>query len=305
MTVPVMAGTPPRNESCSTMANKSCALCGGSSLTVYLEKDKYQIRKCSACSLVYLNHEFKEGGLSEFYSVDYFQTGSDGRGYEDYEACERFLTLNFMRRIKRVSTYVTAGNVLDLGCGYGFFLRCLGENYEGVGLDVSNHAVRVAREKYGVNAQAGLLERNSFPPNYFSLITLWDVLEHLPDPKETFEILRSIMKDDGVMVLTTGNVDSIAAKLWGKRWHLYTVPEHLWFFSPHTLANLLNQTGFRVVEMHSDWCFYSIDYLIERLLKTLFEARWAVSLIPFKTAAKKILIPFSLFDITYCLCRKA
>ena len=171
-------------------------------------------------------------------------------------------------------------------------------------MDISEHAVEIAREKYGHNVKQGVLEEGTFPPSRFSLISMWDVIEHLPEPKRTLEVLHTNLKDDGVIVLVTGNVNSFLAKISGKRWHLYTLPEHLWFFSPETLSALLAECGFKILELRTEWSYYSMLYILERLLKTVFNARSMVQYIPFQPLLKKVVLPISLFDTMYVVARK-
>jgi len=280
-----------------------CAICGSGDSTMHHVKDNFEIRRCSSCSIVHLNQPSNSDWAGEFYSMEYFE-GAGEKGYASYQHCENFLTLNFRRRVRQLSRYVPEGNVLDVGCGYGFFLKCLGEQYKGCGIDVSEHAVRVAREMYGLDVKSGVLNYETFEPNYFSLITLWDTIEHLPDPRYTFEILHRMLKEDGVVALTTGNVESLVARICGKRWHLYSFPEHLWFFSPRTLRDLLEKTGFRIVEFRNEWCYYSIHYLIERVLKTLLRAPSVVERIPFEAFLRRAVVPVSLLDVMYVICRK-
>jgi 2-polyprenyl-3-methyl-5-hydroxy-6-metoxy-1,4-benzoquinol methylase len=253
---------------------------------------------------VYLDHDPDEGSLPRFYSQEYFESGADDRGYENYGGCERFLTMNFTRRIERLTRYVPGGPVLDVGCGYGYFLKCLGSQYKGVGIDISEHATRIAIEKYGLDAKTGVLTPSSFPPEHFSLVTMWDVIEHLPDPKRTLSAARDVLKPDGVLALTTGNVGSMTARLCRSKWHLYTLPDHLWFFSEKTIRSLLEETGFRVIELRTEWCYYSIDYLIERLFKTVFNNRDLARRAGAESIFGRWTIPFNLFDVMYVVCGK-
>jgi 2-polyprenyl-3-methyl-5-hydroxy-6-metoxy-1,4-benzoquinol methylase len=269
-----------------------------------MEKDGFQILRCRACALVFLGHDTDLNSLKKFYSKDYFQAGPDHRGYENYKDCEKFLTTNYKRRIRHLNRFVQGGNVLDVGCGYGFFLACLDHSFAGVGLDISEHAIEIARTTYGIDARTGPLTSSMFPADHFSLITMWDVIEHLSDPTVTLEIIHTILKNDGILALTTGNVDSMTARLTGRRWHLYTVPDHLSFFSRNTLRHLLEQTGFRVIEMRSEWSYYSIDYLIERISKTLFRSRIITRNVPLKPMLARVIIPFTLFDVMYVVCQK-
>lgn len=273
-------------------------------MPVCLEMGEFRIRKCESCSIVFLDHHPDPDMLRAFYSEEYFRAGGDDRGYESYADCEPFLTKTFRNRVARLHRHVPGGNVLDIGCGYGFFLKCLDDRFKGIGLDISEHAVRVAREESGVEAGVGPLTRSAFPVDHFSLVTMWDVIEHLPDPRDTLDIVHGVLKDDGVLALTTGNVESVAARVSGKRWHLFTLPDHLWFFSRRTLTDLLEKVGFRVVEIRNEWSYYSVDYLIERAAKTLVRSRSLTRRMPLKSVLRRATIPFTLFDVLYVVCRK-
>ena len=286
------------------MAHKGCKICGAVSASPFVEKNGFRVVKCDSCSVAFLDYDPDDDRLRQFYSEGYFESGPDLRGYESYGACESFLTMNFERRIERLSPHVSSGRVLDLGCGYGYFLRCLGGQYKGTGMDISEHAVKSAREKFGLDVRAGVLTESSFPPGHFSLVTMWDVIEHLPDPKSTLLNVRAVLKDDGVLAMTTGDSGSLVAKLCRGRWHLLTLPEHLWFFSERTLRNLLEATGFRVIDVRREWCYYSVDYLVERLLKTLFNSRKPVQPAGEKSWLNRWAIPFNLFDVMYVVCRR-
>jgi SAM-dependent methyltransferase len=286
------------------VTQKNCKICGGRSASPFNEKDGFRILKCDSCSVVFLDHDPHLDSLRRFYSEEYFESGTDCRGYESYEDCEKFLTTNFQHRIERLGRYVSGGRVLDVGCGYGYFLRCLGPEFQGVGIDISEYAVRFARERFGLDATAGTLTETSFPNGHFSLVTMWDVIEHLPDPAGTLAIVRTALEDDGVLALTTGDVGSVAARLSGGRWHLFTVPDHLWFFSERTLRELLDRTGFRVIELRREWCYYSVDYLVERFLKTVFRSRRPVQRPGAASWLARLSIPVNLFDIMYVVCRR-
>jgi len=279
-------------------------ICGGQSASPFVEKDGFRILKCDTCSVVFLDYDPDGDSLRHFYSREYFESGSDCRGYESYDECERFLTMNFERRLKRLARYVPSGPVLDVGCGYGYFLRCLGPEYEGQGSDISDHAVRIARERFALNVTAGALTETSFPQGRFSLVTLWDVVEHLPDPGRTLAIVRTVLRDDGLLALTTGDVGSVVARLCRGNWHLFTLPDHLWFFSERTLRELLDRTGFRVIELRREWCYYTLDYLVERVLKTAFRVRRRAGDILTMSRFGRLPVPVNLFDIMYVVCRR-
>jgi SAM-dependent methyltransferase len=283
---------------------KQCALCGSKNSKLHLNKDGYNILQCKDCSFIFLDYEPDDFKQKEFYSIEYFKGLTDGRGYEDYESDKIFLKKNFRRRSKHLNKYVKSGNVLDLGCAYGFFLDVLGENFDRFGMDISEHALKVANAKFNINAKIGPLKANSYPNNFFSLITMWDVPEHLHNLKSDFKICHNILMESGILALQTGDVGSLFARICGKKWHLYTVPEHLWYFSFSTLEKLAHDSGFEVVEMKHEWNYYSLDYLIERFVKTVFEKRSIYLSLPFKSFLRKMTIPVMFLDEIGAVLRK-
>ena len=86
-----------------------------------------------------------------------------------------------------------------------------------------------------------------FPAGSFDLVTLWDVIEHVPDPQALLREARAMLKPDGVLILETQNIDSGFARLLGKRWQHFKHEEHLFHFSPRTIGPLLAQAGFELV----------------------------------------------------------
>jgi hypothetical protein len=97
-------------------------------------------------------------------------------------------------------------------------------------------------------------------------------------------------------VLSTGDVDSLVAKISGTRWHLYTLPEHLFFFSRPALRVLLEQHGLRVVRMRAHGARYPIGYLVERLRKTLLGKPQRRGHSP-RWPGARLSVPVNLFDI--------
>jgi SAM-dependent methyltransferase len=98
------------------------------------------------------------------------------------------------------------GRVLDIGCGGGWFLRAAADRgWTGVGVDLSPAAVRHARSTLGVDARAGALDQQGFVPGSFDLVTLWNVLEVLPDPLATLVSARALLRPGGALYLRTQN----------------------------------------------------------------------------------------------------
>lgn len=136
---------------------------------------------------------------------------------------------------------------LDVGCGFGFFLAALEERaIPAVGIDLDGHAVAHARQWFGVDARRGsLAEAAELPP--VDLLSLWEVLEHQPDPTTFLREVRDRIAPGGHLVGSVPNAEGIAARLRGVRWRMVYPPDHLHYFGPGSLEEILRRTGFEPV----------------------------------------------------------
>lgn len=144
------------------------------------------------------------------------------------------------------------GWILDLGCATGLFLHelCQGGQWQGIGLDINEGALAVARRQ-AVAVLCGEAGELGLPSAFFDVVTMWDVIEHVPDPVGTLAEVRRILRAGGVLLLSTVNGESWQARLWGRYWGGWDVPRHLQVFSSQTLRRLLENTGFEVVKRFS------------------------------------------------------
>lgn len=158
------------------------------------------------------------------------------------------------------------GQLLDVGCATGMFVCVAHEaGWEAAGLDASTWAIARARGHCPGSAfVAGLLEQTAFPEEKFNVITLWDVLEHVRSPVETLSCVYRWLAPKGWLFLNLPNADSVIANLMGKRWVLL-LREHLWYFSPTTMARLLRQNGFELVRTRPNFVRFSLTNIVGRL----------------------------------------
>jgi len=122
-----------------------------------------------------------------------------------------------------------------------------GSSWEKYGIELSEEARKVAKGK-GINAFE-TLEGASFPEEFFDVVTMFAVIEHLLDPKAVVKELTKILKRDGLFVIMTGDVKSLKARKKGKNWHMYRPPEHLYFFCAQSLDFLMDSFGFKKVKI--------------------------------------------------------
>jgi SAM-dependent methyltransferase len=230
------------------------------------------------------------------YGERYFAGRDLGPGYDDYGALEVALRHNFARRVRALGPPRSGARLLDLGPAFGYAVdEARRAGWWATGLEVSRAAATRAAVVAGAGGIAvGDAQRAPFAAASFDAITLWDVLEHLPDPHAAVAEVARLLRPGGRLALTTGDVGSLAARVTGARWHLYSIPEHLFFYSRESLRRLLAAHGLRVERMRAEAARYPLGYLLERLRKSLLGLG---SRGPSRWPGVRLAVPVNLFDV--------
>lgn len=248
-----------------------CLLCGADDLwTTRLVKDGYAVEDCGTCGLTQLHPCPSESELAALYDADYFSGMGDG--YSAYGEQQAEYAATFNEDLDRLARWKPTGRVLDVGCGYGYFLGpALARDYDAYGMDLSDHAAAVARVHHpgrvftGTPAQA--LGDATAP---FDVIYASHLIEHIPSPVAYLRTLRAHLRDDGVLMLITPNQASLLARFSGKRWVSYKVPEHVAFYTPATMTRLLERAGYAVEAIDPAYQYYRLPFVAKRL-RELFD----------------------------------
>jgi 2-polyprenyl-3-methyl-5-hydroxy-6-metoxy-1,4-benzoquinol methylase len=241
------------------METVACNLCHGSraselyNLPDYLlqhPETRTRLVRCQECGLVYQNPRPTLEEMAQYYPNDYecYNPETD-LGHNSW-LLEQALQYGVRRRCRSVTRYKQGGRLLDVGCATGTFLRGMAPlpGWEVYGIDISPHASRIAREKYGLDVRTSDLEHADFPEAYFDAITLWEVLEHLHDPAASLQRIYRLLKPDGLLVLRVPNIESWDARLFGPCWAGLDSPRHLYVFSTRTLHQYLALSGFTILQ---------------------------------------------------------
>lgn len=217
--------------------------------------------RCECCGLVYLDLDVSAEEMRQFYSKEYFSGGEDRRGYADYVGDHETLYLSFRQKLTGIEKRKVPGRLLDIGCATGYFLDVAREHgWEVYGQEVSEFAGGVAAERHGDHVFIGDMDGVQLPPESLDVVTLWDVIEHLDDPVGVLRRARQLLKPDGLVVICTGDIDSLLARLQGRRSRIYNPPQHLYYFSRRTLSRTLECAGFRMLEVSDDWKSMTLEY---------------------------------------------
>jgi len=145
------------------------------------------------------------------------------------------------------------GKILDVGCNTGENLRALGSGWEMVGVELSPVLASIAAGINKCRVYDCPIEKLEEKNESFDVITAYAVIEHVFDPIEFIHELKNLLKQEGLLVLMTGDKDSSLAKKMGNEWPLYISKDHVSFFSEKSLEILLLNAGFKILE--KNWRF--------------------------------------------------
>lgn len=201
--------------------------------------------------------------LEALYGETVFTLPGNDQYYEDDKT-----NLAAARARRRwVERTVPSGRLLDIGCGCGHFLAVLdASRWSAQGIDLSPHAVHRARQRFNVCCEARPFAE--LPDSWrgcFDAVTMWDVIEHVPDPFAALTSAASMLRPGGSLFLSTPDISAIAARVLGKRWHYIDPMQHICLFSRDSLIQLCARTGLQAARSRSFGRSYTLGYFLYRV----------------------------------------
>jgi len=245
----------------------NCNICGNNNTETVAIQNGFNVVRCRSCSLVYVNPRPSSEALIEMYNTYH------SRDSKAPESWSYLMKKNFMHASeilqkafplpphpplgKSIRLATEGGReggerrLLDIGCGYGYFLEIMRENgWDVSGVDPSANTLKIAGKK-GLNVMQGTIERINYPENSFDAVTMFYVLEHLPDPYDALKKILMMLKPRGMLILRIPHTTPIVKflSLLGIKNNLYDAPFHLYDFSPETMTSLLKKAGFSSIKI--------------------------------------------------------
>ncbi len=230
----------------------------------FIARDRTMLR-CPACAAIWVAEGLAvdTAGVSIYESDQpiFFEDQN-----ETYYLGEAALT-NARAKLDVLRAHVPhGGSLLDVGAGFGHFLKVCGDFYRAVGAEVSPVAVEWSRREFGVeNLCASIDALGPLRDGPYDAVTLWDVVEHLPDVDLALREIRLRLRPGGKLIISTPDAGSIVARLLGRRWHYLDPVQHILLFNRRNLTSLLARHGFEVVAVGSMGHRYRLDYVFARL----------------------------------------
>jgi len=253
-----------KTENCNLCGRESYRVIYNSTIRTPLEKTDFsvfsshreypRIVKCNNCGLVYANPRDEEPVLNKKYE----ELGSD-----EYLVAESERTLTFRKDANSVKRYCRSGRILDVGCSTGIFLTQFGDNWEKYGVEPSTVNAKIAKSRFGLNIYNSAINELDFEVKFFNVITMWDVLEHLSNPKDVLKKLYENLKPSGYLIICTPDIGSMFSRVTGKRW-LHLTRQHLYYFDRKTLLKTIKISGFSIRRVSTYTRIFTLKYLMRR-----------------------------------------
>lgn len=236
---------------------KSCPICEHKEFTEFLTctdffttSETFDIKRCNQCSFLFTQNFPSEAIIGKYYEVPEYVSHSDTKkGIVNYlyHLARRYMLTRKANLVESISGS-TNGDILDYGCGTGYFLQTMGNRgWKITGIEKSDSARAFAGKEFNLSInEPDFL--TIIPDESCDVITLWHVLEHIENLEFLLMQLKRIMKPNGSIIFALPNSDSYDAKYYGEYWAAFDVPRHLWHFSPKTIQLLGEKHQLKLVK---------------------------------------------------------
>ena len=243
------------------------------------------IYRCEQCGLVYPEHLIDPALLSKLYEQSVYT----------YDSEETHITRTYARYVRkafaRLKNQPHPLSYMDIGCGNGFMLTAAKEIgfEEAWGLEPSEHAIEKADPSIRGNIVKGMFSAEMFGDRKFDLITVFQTLDHIPDPVSFITDIYKILKPGGLVMCINHNIASLTARILGERCPMIDI-EHTFLHTPHTMHLMFERAGYTDIDVFSVRNDYPV-YVWLRLLP--FPKGFKIGMITFlrKIFIGNIIIP--------------
>jgi 2-polyprenyl-3-methyl-5-hydroxy-6-metoxy-1,4-benzoquinol methylase len=228
----------------------------------HLRKKFYRLRRCGSCAGVWQSNPPTPEEMGDHYTREYHDA--------IVAAGEGSAASRWKEQVKLISRFKQRGSILDIGCSSGGFLSTMKrEDWSLNGVEMEESTAEKARANTAANVFVGDVLTAPFSPGSFDVITCFDVIEHIYDPRQFLMRIREWLKPGGIFYSMTPNIESWEARVFKSYWFGLELPRHLTLLSPRSLRSLMRDIGLEELVVKTPRVSYierSIGYVFSELL---------------------------------------
>lgn len=236
-----------------TLSN--CPICDKDNYSsVYLCKDhsvskeNFSIVSCNHCDFTFTNPRPEDANLGKYYLSENYISHTNSKNTLFERLYQTVRKISIKQKLSLLNTFSNSKIHLDIGCGTGEFLHaCKDVGYTTKGIEPSDIARNQAIQHFGLDVSENT-NLSQFENEEFETISLWHVLEHLPELNKTIKQLKRILLEEGVVIVAVPNLKSWDADYYKEYWAAWDVPIHLWHFSKNSIKTLFEKHGFTFIK---------------------------------------------------------
>lgn len=209
----------------------------------------FRVVRCKNCGIYRQNPQLDWSSLQHYYPNEYIAHSS--LVSEEVSKYKRVVKrYGNWKKYRLINHYKSnGGNLLDIGCGTGLFLEEVlrSKKWNVYGVEPSVSAASYAKTKLGVTVYNDKFSNVMLPRDYFDVITMWNVLEHLDHPIDALKRIELLLKPKGLLIISIPNPNSLARHVFGKYWVGWDQPRHLYIFPLDKLRLILAHLNFTIL----------------------------------------------------------
>jgi len=221
-----------------------CPLCGKDEGSLIFLKEGFPHVRCNSCGMVYVNCLLRKDALNSLYENE--DTYSEILTNEVQKKMDRLKFSYFLDLIEEKNP--NKGTILDIGCGPGFFLTiAMSRGWSVTGCEFNQSCIPLLK-KANISVIDRPIEEANIYPGSFNCVTLFTVLEHIPDPKNLLNEVHKILVKGGFVGILVPNIDALVNRILHEKSPTFSGDVHINLFSSKTMIKMLEETGFEIVE---------------------------------------------------------
>ena len=218
-----------------------------------------RVVSCQSCGMVYLSPRLDAGLIQGGYEAveDPVFVAQNPQRIQTFTKSIAAIT-------RRLGYQPKGKKLLDIGCAGGAFpVAARTAGFDAQGIEPSRWLSDYGRRTYNIDIRQGILERDTFPKNSFDVISLWDVIEHVPEPHEILTTIHGLLGPQGYLWVNYPDIGSVVAKVLGWKWPFW-LSVHLHYYVRATMQRQLERAGFEVQYIEPHWQQLQFGYVLQR-----------------------------------------